>query len=320
MTTYNSEYQTLFSQSMENNFSFHNLESENENELSLSGEFSNSFTSILDQQDPCQNQYREESMFSSFHEFNPMFIPEEEKENEDEKNRAYYIQQKDNFLSSNQTQTQKFEITKETSPKNNLYLAKKKKRGRGTKNPDPNLKTHDKFAPDNLLRKIQVHYLTFIIAFLNEILQKMNYGKRFLKLDYEFKKNVNKTNIQNLKTKNIKDIICNKISKKYRNKEANNLLICEEIKDKKENELINNILSENYLKLFKKIYYKSNKIINLKEYGLDENIVLSRNIKMFDDLLKVKENEAYDNHDQYIKYIKECAIQNYLPESIFLYH
>ena len=128
MTTYNSEYQTLFSQSMENNFSFHNLESENENELSLSGEFSNSFTSILDQQDPCQNQYREESMFSSFHEFNPLFIPEEEKENEDEKNRAYYIQQKDNFLSSNQTQTQKFEIIKETSPKNNLYLANKKKK------------------------------------------------------------------------------------------------------------------------------------------------------------------------------------------------
>lgn len=319
MTTYNSEYPTLFSQSMENSFSFHNLESENENELSLSGEFLNSFPSTLNQQDPCQNQYREESMFSSFQEFSPMPIQEEEKEDEEEKNRAYYIQKNNNSLSSNQTQTQIFEITRETLP-NNIYIANKKKRGRGTKNQDPNLKIHDKFAPDNLLRKIQVHYLTFIIAFLNEILQKMNYGKRFLKLDYEFKKNVNKTNVQDLKTKNIKDIICNKISKKYRNKENNNLLICEEIKDKKENELINNILSENYLKLFKKIYYKSNKIINLKEYGLDENIVLSRNIKMFGDLLKGKENEAYDNRDQYIKYIKECAIQNYLPESIFLNH
>ena len=75
------------------------------------------------------------------------------------------------------------------------------------------------------------------------------------------------------------------------------------------------MLSESYLSLFKKIYYKSSKIINLKEYGLDQNIVLSKEVKIFDDLLKSKDKEAYDDKDQYKKYFEECALLNYLPES-----
>lgn len=314
------ENSTLLEPQTENIFFNQENDYEKENELSYTNESSNSYNLCF-----FQNEIND-----TF----PCFYEKEEKKTIEEKKEKlekdlFEIQKKEDdqkllIFNKNEVKDKDKDKEQSTSQKDSTPLVKRK-RGRGRQDDlnsslNENDKIHNKFSTDNLLRKVQVHYMTFIISFVNEILGYLNYKEKFLKLDYEFKKNVNKTNIQNLKTKNIKDIICNKISKKYRNKETNNLLICEEIKDKKENELINNILSENYLKLFKKIYYKSNKIINLKEYGLDENIVLSRNIKMFDDLLKVKENEDYDNHDQYIKYIKECAIQNYLPESIFLYH
>ena len=181
---------------------------------------------------------------------------------------------------------------------------------------EKNDKIHDKFSTDNLLRKIQVHYLTFIVNFINIILKKLNYEQRFFKLDYELKKNVNKKNFDSLKNKTIGEILCNKISIKYKKQNVNaNFEIYDQIKD---NEILKKILSENYIKLFKKIYYKSNKIINLREYGINEQIILTKPVKMFKDLLN--DNEALDKNKEYQKNIIECAIQNYLPDSIFLFH
>jgi hypothetical protein len=200
---------------------------------------------------------------------------------------------------------------KETSSKSDSskpLLSKKKGRGRKRQiiNSE-NIKVHDKFSTDNLLRKIQVHYLSFIIAFLNEILEQLNFNQKFFKLDYVFKKNVNMKFVESLKQKNIGEIICNKISSKYKKDNENaNQKIYEEIKN---NETLNNILSENYLQFFKKIYYKSNRIINLKEYGLDKDIFISNKVKLFEDLFK--DNNASDNDKEYQKKINECAIQNY---------
>ena len=56
---------------------------------------------------------------------------------------------------------------------------------------DENDKAHlKKISTDNLLRKIQIHYLSFIISFINDILKYLNYNQRFFKLDYRLKKNV----------------------------------------------------------------------------------------------------------------------------------
>ena len=187
-----------------------------------------------------------------------------------------------------------------------------KKRGREKKNVLKN-KIHDKFTPDNVLRKIQVHYLSFITSFLNIILKHLNYEQQFLKLDYDFKKNVNTKFVESLKSKSIREIICNKVSSKYRIHDKNpNKNICEILE---KDEVLNKILSENYLALFQKIYYKSNQKINLKEYGLNKDIILSNEVKMFKDLLKC--NEALDENNKYQKYINECAVQNYMPTSIF---
>ena len=191
------------------------------------------------------------------------------------------------------------------------FLSQKKGRGRqrqNINNDSNNIpKVHNKFSTDNLLRKIQVHYLSFIISFLNEILEQLNFKQKFFKLDYIFKKNVNMKFVESLKQKNLGEIICNKISSKYKKDDKNsNIKIYEEIKN---NEILNNILSENYLKFFKKIYYKNNRNINLKEYGLDKDILLSKKVKLFEDLFKG--NNTSDNDKEYQNKINECAIQNY---------
>ena len=69
-------------------------------------------------------------------------------------------------------------------------------------------KIHNKYTAYNLLRKIQVHYLTFIIYFMNYLLYKLGYNKKFYKLDYDFKKNVKKEFVKSLKSQNIGEIIC----------------------------------------------------------------------------------------------------------------
>jgi len=184
------------------------------------------------------------------------------------------------------------------------------KRGKKRKDNEKNLTFHDKNSSDNLLRKIQVHYLSFIISYSNDILKSLNYKKKFLKLNYKFKSNINKNFVDSLKKKNIGDIISTEISVKYKNKDKNiNKELYEKIKD---NDVLNKIFEDNYLKLFRQVYYKSRKKINLKEYGMNKDIILSKNVKMVDDLLK-NINDLDEN-----KKIKESIIKNFLPDSIFL--
>ena len=200
----------------------------------------------------------------------------------------------DNKESVDTTETDKKKIYY-ISPQKKQFIVNKKsmkkgsKRGRKShkKNIDGKKKSHDKNSPDNLLRKIQIHYLTFIISFMNEIFQFFNIKQRLRNLDYKFKSNVNKKNVEYLKTANIRDIICHEISAKYkRKKDINNKSIC----DKIENKVLEKILAENYLILFRKFYYNECNIINLKEYGLDKNIILSDKVKLFKDF---RENNEY---------------------------
>ena len=199
----------------------------------------------------------------------------------------------------------KFIINEEN---NSTQLTKKKtKRGRERtikENENKKEKIHDKNTSDNLIRKIQVHYLSFIVSFLNDILKNLNYKTKFLNLNYEFKMNIKKDFVESLKKKTIGEIISNEISIKYKGKEKNfNKNLYEKIKD---NEVLNKIFEDNYIKLFKNIYYKSKEKINLKEYGLNKDIYLSKNVKMFNNLLK---NDIEGN-----KKIKESIIKNFLSD------
>lgn len=213
---------------------------------------------------------------------------DEEEIYESELNRLYFI---DNF-------------------KKPSKIFKNKKRGREKKK--DTTKIHDKYRIDNILTKIQVHYLSFIIAFINDILKNLHFKQRFLDLDYKYKRNIKKNFTISLKAKNIKDIICNKTTSKFKKFKNSNSSIYNEIKG---NEVLNKLLSENYLLLFKKIYYRSSKIVNLREYGLDKDIILSSDVKMYEDLLK--DIDCLDANKEYKKKITQCVNNNYFPSLLF---
>ena len=198
---------------------------------------------------------------------------------------------------------------------------KKRKKGRKKKekkNDEENIiqkkiKSHDENRTDNILRKIQSHYLSFIESYLNEILEYFGYKERFQRLDYKFKKKIKKKFVKSLNEKTIGEIISNKISIKYRyKKEDFNQKLLDKLK--KDNKVLNNIFSQNYLTVFQKVYYKNKNKINLKDFGLDEDkdIILSGKVKMFKDLLSKNKN-SFLHVNKINKYIKI----NYYPELIF---
>lgn len=196
----------------------------------------------------------------------------------------------------------------------------RKKRGRkAVENEDENenenqpKKNHNKFDTDNILTKIQVNYITFIVLFLNFILDFFNYDKseRFKQIDYKVKQVVNQNHFNDLKSKKLHEIICMKISPK------NKKIVTQDAEYNKNlyiklqsNPIINRILSQNYLYFFQNIYYKSEKIINLKHYGCDANITLSNKIVMFNDKIK-----SFKDKD-YIAAVQKCVKDNYFEKKV----
>ena len=321
MTNYFTECSTFSKKLSEKQFFFQNSYSEYENEISSISESSNSFSNdgknefdyFLEDKKEDLIQNNPISSSDDLSSLNSIEISKEEE------NKLYYVINDKN----NENQNTAIE-NKNSSKSDSTQFITKKKRGRGKQNDsndlndsnDKIINVHDKFSPDNVLRKIQVHFINFIVLFLNDILKNLNYEQQFLKLDYSFKKNVNKKTVDSLKSQTIGEIICNKISIKYRKQDKNiNKTIYEQIQN---NEVLNKLLSEKYLKIFKKFYYKSNRIINLKEYGLDKDIILSKDVKMYKDLLK--DNETFNEYKEYQKNLKECAIQNFLPDLIFTFN
>ena len=289
-------------------------EFENNSELPITKESLNSFNLSIFKNKIIDDSFPNIFPFLKQEEKNTINIIIEEKSEEfDEKiqlNKNKEIKENQKTLESHKNEDKDKELI--TNQKNLIQLVKRK-RGRGKKGEinsslRENDRIHNKFSTDNLLRKLQVHYISFIILFVNDILKHLNYEERFFKIDYNFKKNINKKFIESLKSKNIGEIVCTQISDKYKKKDKNsNQIIYDKIKEDK---VINNILSENYLKLFKNIYYKNNNRISLKEYGLDKDIILSKKVKLFKDL--IKDNEA---SKEYQENINECALQNFLENS-----
>jgi hypothetical protein len=115
-------------------------------------------------------------------------------------------------------------------------IPKKKKRGRKPKKLSKRI--HNALDQDNIIRKIQVHFLSFIIFFCNDLIQTIlpnNKDLVFKNIVYEIKKTVNHAYIENLKSKSIGDILQLKASPK----------------NKKFNDNINKIIFDKYLKLYK---------------------------------------------------------------------
>jgi hypothetical protein len=190
---------------------------------------------------------------------------------------------------------------------NDTTLLKNKKRGRKSNSEEEKEKSHDKYSPDNVKRKIQVHYLSFITLIINVILDSCGIREKFYKLEYEFKRIVNKRHFNYLINSKIGDIISKEISNKYKKKRKDNnsnvynYFIA--------NKVLEGIFEMKYLDFFRMFYMKKDKIVDLKIIGIDKIITLSEKTETYYDLLEKLKKE---NDEKYIKLIDECIKDNYL--------
>ena len=197
---------------------------------------------------------------------------------------------------------------------NDTTLLKHKKRGRKSNSEEEKEKSHDKFSPDNIQRKIQVHYQTFILDFVNDILEKLGIRKEFKNISYEYKKMVNKSQFNLLKNSTIGDIISQQISDKYKklDKDYNSNLH----KYLKTYKFLEKIFNINYLTFFRMFYMKNEKIVDLKIFGIEKVISLSDKTETYYDNL---ENLKKEEDEKYIKEFEKCLKNNYFMEKFALY-
>ena len=173
----------------------------------------------------------------------------------------------------------------------NNFLVKKKKRGR-TRKKKSEKAPHGNKSFDNIERKIQVHFLNFIISFCNDALKYYfkNSSFSFKKINQKEKIKVNFNNVSKLKKSKIKDLLNSEISVKFKNFDKNeNKKLLSQLKET----WLDKLFDMNYLDLFK--YYYNNKESRLDAIIFEKKkIPLTERTKSFYDLLKgnqeIKEN------------------------------
>lgn len=145
-------------------------------------------------------------------------------------------------------------------------------------------KIHRASADDNILRKIQVHFLSFIVNFSNDVINTITQDKNiplFKNLDYQIKKVVNLRNVEIFKTKTVGEILQLKVSPKMKknhenaNKNTYNIIL-------QKFPIFHEYFQKKYLTLFKEYYYNENKIFEFN----GKIIQLSMRTKAFCDLIK----------------------------------
>ena len=204
-----------------------------------------------------------------------------------------------------------FIVTDKTNQSTQLI---RKKRGKPCDLNKKRTKIHDRFSIDNLLIKIKNHSLSLVAPFLNDILKVLFIEEEFYQLPHKFKKNIKNNYFSEEKKKTLGEIICNKISPKYKCDENENIKTFNKVKD---HEVFKKILNMDYITFFKRYYMESKKCINLRDFGLEHEIILSDKCKMYNDLIERIKNSKNDDNENYIKSIKKCIDKNYITKKLF---
>lgn len=191
-----------------------------------------------------------------------------------------------------------------TIEKDNKY--NKGKRGRKveelkntTKKPR---EVHGNKGFDNILRKIQVHFLTFMIDFSNDALKlELPLLPYFFKqINTDIKECVRHDYVEKLKKKTIEYFLKIEIAQKYKRYRINdNVIILN--KTKGLSKWLDSVYNMNYLELFK-LYYNQGNHSDRIIYDTKE-IILSPKTKPFYFLLEKDENKNLES--EIIKCVKE---------------
>ena len=261
-----------------------------------------SFIEEFEQQESSNNIYK--LSFGSIDE-NLIFIQgndviknNREKENEGKRVEAILI-------SSNEEDKDK-NSTKEDDKKGRFQSLKKKRRKieyKGTSYEyeyDSNQYRHSKLTNDNIAKKIETHYLKFLILFLNVILKKLNCKQKFCGFNKqtELFSNASKANIKTINNQTIKEILFLEITKKSKknyevDKYKNKSVYKEVLMNFPQ---MNDLFEKKVIDIFNEIYYDENhrnlKIIDLNKYNINLIIDLKKEkLENFEDLLNKKKEE-----------------------------
>ena len=209
-------------------------------------------------------------------------------------NEKNYLQSQDsqteyNNLSLNLEENE-LSQTKAENKKIIFIVREQKPRGKKGKS-GSNKKRHSNKDFDNVISTVQVHFITFIVNLVNDIIKQELETENdfcFENIEYKFKKNVTFNYLEKLRTLKIKDILQNKISKKSRFKnEDHNEIIYKKIINSPNNNLVKDVLDMNYLEFFKNFYYNNgNELNKMSINGKDINY--SKTTKPFYILYKIK--------------------------------
>ena len=178
-----------------------------------------------------------------------------------------------------------------TKPNLKFFLTKKTRRKSGevdNNNDIENRKVRRRNRKedfDNILVKIQVHFINFIINVSNDIIKyifkKQKYS--FKQIDYKYKRNASFENFNKLKEVPIKEILSKEISSKYKliPKSTNSDILSIVTSS---TQWLNNFFNINYLEFFS-IYYNNCKPLKKIEFQ-GNKIFLSQKTKSFYALLR----------------------------------
>ena len=243
----------------------------------------------------------------------------ENKTNIDPNNKIDNIKYKNETITKEKENFQKFKIiqnydkSEEKTGENlknneNSITTNRKKRGRKPKK--ENKREHNALDQDNIIRKIQVHFLSFIIYFVNDLVQTILPNKKelnFKNINYELKKTVNHAYMEKLKSKNIGEILQFNASPKNKKFESSINL--------KTYELICNLcpflkqfFEISYLEMFKLYYTKTTREFNVGNY----QVHLSQRTRLFIDLINKNQESAEKMKEianQYFSYKKKESSQ-----------
>lgn len=216
-----------------------------------------------------------------------------------------------------------FQSVDKSEYKNIFFICEllKKQRGR------PRLKEtkkekHSSSCHDNIISKIQIHFLNFIIYFINDCINvyfKNEKNRRlyfFKKFEHKFKCKVKNEHLENMKNSTIYDLL-NKvnISKKY--KSFSGSINIKNLKELNKITFFQKIFEMKFLDLFN-IYYNEKQL--LRELTLfDRKITFSNRTKTFYDLLqknkKIEKNIMQMTEMIYLDDIKKMEINQRITDA-----
>ena len=170
-------------------------------------------------------------------------------------------------------------------------------------------KPHDKKSFDNIITKVQVHFITFLINFSNDVIKEES-GKDidllFKDIDYKTKRNVKSENLESFKRSKVEDILKNPVSKKFRSiNENHNKEIFQQVLNI--SEIIKEYFNMNFVEIFEKYFNNCNPVSKITISGKDIN--LSKATKCFYDLI----NKNRMIQDQLIDYARRVYLNKMGP-------